>query len=118
MDNPAFIRMTLALYLVSLFLMIKSLIKADWSIFIMRAAVSLVTCYLMIVFILSRSFISNFFASNFFIVLKVVIVFDTKKKSSTYTLTILVLPSDCRMSMLRSPLNCLKPMLLKKAITF
>ena len=45
-------------------------------------------------------------------------VFDAKKKLSTYTLTILVLPSDYRMRMLGSLLSCLKLMLLKKTMTF
>lgn len=82
----------------------------------MRAAMSLVICHLMIVFTLPRSFILYSFVNDFFIVLRVVIVFDAKRKSLTYTLTILVLSSDCRMKMLGSSLSYLKPMLLKKVM--
>lgn len=79
---------------------------------------SLVTCHPMIVFTSSRFFISYSLASDFFIALRVVMVFNAKRNSLTYTLTMLVLLLNCRMRMLGFPLSCLKPMLLKKAITF
>lgn len=68
--------------------------KADQLIFIVRAIVSLVICHPIIVFILPKSFILYSIASDFFIVLKVIIVFNTKRKSLTYTVTILTLPFD------------------------
>lgn len=93
MDDPVFIEMMLALHLMSFSSIIKFLIKANYSIFMMRATVFLVTCHLIIVFTLLKSFILFSFASDFFLALKIIMVFDTRRKSLTYTLIMQVLPS-------------------------
>lgn len=77
-----------------------------------------VICHTIIIFTLLKYFISYSFASDFFIVLRLVIMFNIKKKLLMYILTMLVLPSNYWIRMLGSPLSCLKPILLKKAITF
>ena len=99
-------------------LITRSLINADWSIFILHTALSLVTCHLIIVSNSPRSFMLYFMTSNLFIISTVVIVFDSKKKLLTYTLIMLILLSNHWMRMLRSPLCYLKLVLLLKAITF
>ncbi len=84
----------------------------DWLIFILYAALSLVTYHPIIVFILSRSFILYLFTNDLFIILKVVIMFDAQKKSSMYIFTILVLSFDYWIRMLGFPLSWLKPIFL------
>lgn len=120
MIHPAFIGMTLTFQSVRSSLIIRSLIKAEWSIFIMRVAISLVTCYLMMIFTWPKSFILYSISSDFFNALRITMIFNVRRKLSIYILTTLILQlfSDCWMRMLGSPFSYLKPILLQKAMMF
>ncbi len=110
--EPVFMGITLALYFLSPFSMTRSLINADWSIFIVCAAGSLMICHPMIVFTSLRFFISYFLPSSFFNALKMAIAFNTRRKLSTYILTMLTSLLICQIKMLESPFSCLNLMFL------
>lgn len=116
--QPAFIRITLALYSISHFSMTKSQININQLIFIISDTIFRSICHLMMVLTIPRSFILYFFEKDFFNVLKIFILSDVNKISSMYTLIILVLFSNHLIRILRSVFNYTNWILLQNTIMF
>ena len=116
MKLPAFIGVLTGLQSRMPLTLMRLRMNTDWLIFNVNR--TCVTCHLIIIFIFPRSLILYSFYSFFLIQSNPFCYFDIRKMLSTYILTIVILFSLCRTSILKSMLNATKPRFVKNITTF